>query len=119
RLFRLAGHQAPVTAAAFSPDGRFAITGGDTGDPTVRLWDLRTGQTLMTFWGHAAGVRGLSFSADGRHFASAGADGAAQVYDCNVCGSLDDLLALAPSHVTRELTAEERQKYLYELAVRR
>ncbi|MFZ2614840.1 MAG: WD40 repeat domain-containing protein [Anaerolineae bacterium] len=119
RLFRLAGHQAPVTAAAFSPDGRFAITGGDTGDPTVRLWDLRTGQILMTFWGHAAGVRGLSFSADGRHFASAGADGAAQVYDCNVCGSLDDLLALAPSHVTRELTVEERQKYLYELAVRR
>lgn len=119
RLFSLAGHQAPVAAAAFSPDGRFVITGGDTGDPTVRLWDLRTGQTLMTFWGHTAGVRGLSFSVDGRHFVSAGADGTAQVYDCDVCGNLDDLLAQAPSHVTRALTAEERQRYLYELVERR
>ena len=115
RIFSLSGQEAPVTAVAVNPDGRFAITGGDTGDPTVRLWDLRTGQMLLTFWGHRAGVQSLDFSVDGRHIASAGADGTAQVYDCDVCGTVDDLLALAPSHVTRELTNEEEQRFLFEL----
>jgi WD40 repeat protein len=39
RLLRpLAGHTAPVWAVAFSPDERFALTGGN--DATLRLWRL-------------------------------------------------------------------------------
>jgi len=43
----LLGHEDDVTALAFSPDGRFAITAGD--DRTVRLWELSTCRCLRTF----------------------------------------------------------------------
>ena len=39
-------------------------------------------------------------------------NGTARIYDCDVCGSLDELLRPVPSHVTRDLTAAERQDFL-------
>ena len=43
----LLGHEDDVTALAFSPNGRFAITAGD--DRTVRLWELPSCRCLRTF----------------------------------------------------------------------
>ena len=56
----------------------------------------------------------VGFDSTGRRFVTVGIDGTARVYDCDVCGSLDDLLAAAPSHVTRDLTAAERRDFLDE-----
>ena len=41
------GHEDDVTALAFCPDGRFALTAGD--DRTVRLWELPSCRCLRTF----------------------------------------------------------------------
>ena len=54
----------------------------------------------------------VGFDSTGRRFVTVGIDGTARVYDCDVCGSLDELRAAAPAHVTRDLTAAELQDFL-------
>jgi len=47
KLGSLLGHEDDITALAFSPDGRFAMTAGD--DRTIRLWELPSCRCLRTF----------------------------------------------------------------------
>ncbi|GAA2149373.1 protein kinase domain-containing protein [Glycomyces algeriensis] len=67
----LAGHRAPVSALAVSPDGTIALTG--CGDGTVRIWDLAEGVCLRLLTGHtdtvvsadlADAARGIAVTAD-------------------------------------------------------
>lgn len=53
-----AGHTGPITAAAFSSDGQFILTGSF--DQTARLWNLQ-GELLQTFMGHPGPVWSVSF----------------------------------------------------------
>ena len=46
------GIAADVTSVAFSPDGKWALSGSY--DNTVRLWDCQTGQELRSFLGHSS-----------------------------------------------------------------
>lgn len=55
RLIPQIGHSQSLRAAAFSPDGRFIITGSD--DKTAKLWDPATGVEVRTFAGHTLAVR--------------------------------------------------------------
>jgi WD40 repeat protein len=41
-----AKHTGWVRSVTFSPDGRYVLSGSDDG--TVRIWDLKTGQTVAT-----------------------------------------------------------------------
>ena len=44
RLKAVLSHESPVDAAAFSPDGKTVLTGGDDG--TAQLWDAATGRPI-------------------------------------------------------------------------
>jgi eukaryotic-like serine/threonine-protein kinase len=65
-------------AVAFSPDGRYLVTGSKDGK--VQGWDLEKGQLLGTLGTHDREVRGVVFDRDGLHLASASGDGKVKVW---------------------------------------
>jgi WD40 repeat protein len=78
---RFEGHTAPVTAAAFSPDGRTILSGST--DATMRLWDVATGQELRRFNGHAAAIWDVNYSPDGYYVVSGSQDTTVIVWELN------------------------------------
>ncbi len=88
------GHTSPINSVAFSPDGRWAVSGGD--DRAICLWDVESGNLLKRFpeeWGHKAGVTSVTFLAVGPEdhkklsVVSAGRDGVLIVWPLKDDGS--------------------------------
>ncbi len=65
---RFVGHTAPVWELALSPDGRTALSA--SGDSTLILWDLETGEILQQLEGHSTDVWDVVFSPNGQIAAS-------------------------------------------------
>lgn len=78
-LSHLTGHTSLVNSIAFSPDGRYALSG--SADQSVRLWDLNTGDQLAVFYGHTGVIWKVAFSPDGLTGYSTGFDGSMRVWD--------------------------------------
>ncbi len=79
RLHELTGHQGGVTSVALSGDGRHIVSG--SGDRTVAVWDLQTGERLHELTGHQDGVRSVALSGDGRCIVSGSYDRTVAVWD--------------------------------------
>ncbi len=73
------GHTRAVQSAALSPDGRFAVSGGDEDD--IRLWDVASGKTLRLLKGHTNQVWSVAFSPDGTRILSGGDDHTVRLWD--------------------------------------
>ena len=67
----LFGHVGRITALAVSPDQRTLMSGGAAGE--VKLWDLRTGQEIVSLNRHGGAVLAAEFSAEGRNLITVGA----------------------------------------------
>ncbi|KAG6326172.1 hypothetical protein ID866_12917 [Astraeus odoratus] len=67
------GHTDSVLSVAFSPDGRWIVSGSF--DKTIRVWDAHPGSQIQnSFEGHAGCVESVSFSSDGMFVVSGSLD---------------------------------------------
>ncbi len=73
------GHTDMVESVAFSPDGKFVLTGSVDG--TAKLWDAATGAEVRTFSGHAGPVESVAFSPDGKFVLTGSSDQTAKLWD--------------------------------------
>src|SRR5262249_15055950 len=77
----LTGHQGPVHAVAFSPDGGRLVSIAQ--DHTLRLWEVATGRALATALRQASTVGAVGFSPDGGLVASGGEDHPVRLWDAH------------------------------------
>ena len=78
RLVAPIGHIGGVEAIAFSPNGKYVLTGSI--DHTAKLWDLK-GHEIQTFSGHTQAVNSVAFSPDGKFVFTGSRDSTAILWD--------------------------------------
>ncbi|XP_040372968.1 U4/U6 small nuclear ribonucleoprotein PRP4-like protein [Rosa chinensis] len=78
RLARIAFHPSGKYLD-FHPDGSLVATAGL--DALARVWDLRSGRSILTLEGHVKKVLALSFSPNGYYLAPGGEDNTCRIWD--------------------------------------
>jgi hypothetical protein len=78
-LIRFRDHQEMVWAAAFSRDGRSALSGDEDGE--VLLWDTATGRKLTSFSGHKRVINHVAFDPKGPYALSTSDDKTVLIHD--------------------------------------
>jgi eukaryotic-like serine/threonine-protein kinase len=71
------GHRDEVHGVAYSRDGSRLASAGEE----IHVWDVRTGQLLLSLTGHERGITGVVFSPDDRRLATAGNDKTVRIWD--------------------------------------
>jgi len=75
----LLGHDAVITALAFSADGTRLASGSE--DKTARVWNLADGAALGKFAGHTQTVTGVAFDSTGGQVVSGSADNSLKLWN--------------------------------------
>jgi WD40 repeat protein len=71
-------HTDAVEVVAFSPDGKYVVSGSN--DRTARVWEAATGEEIARMT-HDESVRTVAFSPDGKYVVSGSRDNTARVWE--------------------------------------
>ncbi len=112
----LEGHTNELYSAQFNPTGTRIVTASVDG--TARLWDVTTGQMLVTLTGHTGRVSSAEFNLDGTRILTGSYDNTARVWDSTTGQTLTTFVghegALVHAHFspdgTRIVTASPADK---------
>lgn len=110
RVQAFGGHEGNVTGVAFNEQSTILATSGFDG--TVRLWAIDLGEEVSMLTDQNIPLEGVDFSPDGRYVVTAGDDGLIRV----IIVSIDELMELAHSRLSRDLTSLECRRYLHLLS---
>jgi WD40 repeat protein/serine/threonine protein kinase len=80
-LFSVRGHASAAWAVEFSPDGSLLAVAGGVADPTVKVYDARTGALIHKLQGHATRVGCVAFHPEGRRLASCSLDQTVRIWE--------------------------------------
>jgi WD40 repeat protein len=75
----LKGDGGMVFGVAFRPDGKRLAS--CSSNPTVRLWDVASGEETLALVGHTSYVYSVAFSPDGNKLVSSSFDGTVSVWN--------------------------------------
>jgi WD40 repeat protein len=117
QLTLLRGHQSPVRAAIFSPDGSLIATSSGQvnrpaeADASIRLWNAETGDAAGVMEGPRLSTNAIAFTSDGTRLVSGSSDGKARLWSVDVARSFAaDLIKRARTAAPRCLTRAQRNK---------
>jgi WD40 repeat protein len=88
----LRGHSDEVTSVAFNPKEP-AVVGSASVDGTIKLWNARTGKTLLNLRDPNGSVYGLAFSPDARLLATVGQEKNVKLWDTKTGNRINTLSA--------------------------
>lgn len=71
-LHTLEGHQEPILALAFSPDGHYLFSSGH--DHLIHVWDVQTGDRVQSLAGNEKWIDAIAVTPDGHTLISGGGD---------------------------------------------
>lgn len=75
----LTGHTLPVRTLDFTADGKILASGSHDG--TAKVWDVATGDSILTLHGHTISVKALQFFENGEMLYCSSSDGILRMWD--------------------------------------
>ena len=81
-LAQMRGHNGVIMSLEFTSDGEKMITSSE--DLTIKIWNFKTGECLLTIPGHKALIVTASFSPDGKSILSASNDMTARLIPATI-----------------------------------
>ncbi|MFL6211258.1 MAG: hypothetical protein ACJ74W_20580 [Pyrinomonadaceae bacterium] len=97
------GHQAPLSSAAFSPDGKYVVTA--SADKTALVWDWQARKAIAPLRGHTDAVLSAVFDKSGKYVLTASADRTARVWE---------VFSTASTVPSREVTIKSNNTFDFE-----